>query len=484
MKKVMFNDQVKEKLISGVNLLADAVETTYGPNGRNVIIKHQGGIHITKDGATVATYVSSEDPAEEMAIDVIREVAKKTAKDVGDGTTTSIVLARALINEIKNEQDNPIEIQRKLQNDCQTIIKFLEDNKKDINSFEDIKKVAIISTNNYEKLGTLIAEAFNKVGKYGTVNIGESTGVEDTYEVTEGMQIESGYLSPFFINSDDNTCTLENVLVYISKDKIKENKDILDIADQAYEQRMSLLIVAPDIESTVQHTLLLNKQQGFESCCIKSPNTGYYRDIMIGDMQNILGSSMKCKKVVVTKDTTTFIGCNSDTDLTSVIESIEHKLQNNELSEPELLFHSKRLANYAGGICTIKVGGFSEVEIKEKKDRIEDAICATKAALTGGVLPGGGKALFEASHIPGLSYKTYLNTPQNIITKSIQSLVEERYSHPYKIWDGWNIKTKEFVDLYENGVIDPFLVTKTALENAVSAASLILTNGCSIIYDK
>ena len=484
MEKVMFNENVKEKLINGVNLLADAVKTTYGPNGQNVIIKHRGGIHITKDGATVATYVSTENPVEEMAIDVIREVAKKTAKDVGDGTTTSIVLAQALINEIKELDDNPIVIQRKLQEDCQKIIKYLEENKKEIDSFEDIKKVATISTNNDEKLGTLIADAFNKVGKYGVVSIGESTGIEDTYEVTEGMQIESGYLSPFFINSEDNTCTLENVLVYISKDKIKENKDILDIADEAYSKRLSLLVVAPDIDSTVQRTLLLNKQNGFESCCIKSPNTGYYRDIMIGDMKQILGPTSICQKVVITKDTTTFIGCQSNCDFKETIQGIENIIQRGNLSEPELLFQNKRLANFAGGICTIKVGGFSEVEIKEKKDRIEDAICATKAALEGGVLPGGGKALYEASYIPTLSYNKYLKTPQDIITKNIQSKVSERYSHPYKVWEGWNIKTGNFGDLYEEGVIDPFLVTKTALENAVSAASLILTNGCSIIYDK
>lgn len=479
MNKVMFNENVKDSLINGVNLIGSAVATTFGPNANNVIIKHKGGIHITKDGATVAAYVSSDNIEEQAAIDVIKEIAIKTAKDVGDGSTTSTILAKSIVNTFRDSKENTIETQRCLQDCCKLIIDYLQKNKKEISSFEDIKKVATISANNDPKLGQLIAEAFNKVGKYGVVNIGESTQVEDSYEITEGMQIESGYISPFFINTDNNTCELENVYVFLSEDKLKDLKQIIPEADKAIRERKSLLVIAPDIDTTIQRTLLLNKGNNLESCCIKSPNTGYYRDIMINDIKNVLGESMYCDKVIITKDNTTFIGCHSNIDNTKIITEIENKINNGNLSEQEIQFHSKRLANYAGGICTIKVGGFSEVEIKEKKDRVEDAICATKAALEGGVLPGGGIALLKAYNNIKAPIPVCFKAPFETLVKNSGLQFAPIINNDF--WDGYDFKNNKHGNMYELGVIDPFLVVKTALENAISAASLLLTNECLII---
>ena len=395
-------------------------------------------------------------------------------------TTTSVILTDSIVQILKDSTENPISIQRGLQQDCKKVIEYLESNKKDINTFDDIKKVASISANNDENLGTLIATAYEKVGKYGIVNIEESSQVEDSFEFVEGIQLESGYLSPFFINTDKNTCELENVLVFISQDKLKDSKQILEIAGEAIKQQKTLLIIAPEIDSNIQRILLLNRGQRLESCCIKSPNTGIYRDTIIKDLKFTLGSSMTCQKVIITKEDTTLIGCSSDSSNESIIEEIQRKLDGGALTEPELIFHKKRLANFLGGVCTIKVGGYSTVEIKEKKDRVEDAVCATKAALDGGVLPGGGRSLeFCANHCKDLKYlKPALLTPINILHKNAE--VDELYNDD-NIWIGHDLKNDKLVDMYDAGIVDPFLVTKTALENAISAASLILTNGCSIL---
>lgn len=477
MNDVIFNEQSKLHLVNGVEKIGEAVGTTFGPDGRNVIIKTKGGVHITKDGATVASYVTSSNEIEQTAIDVVRDVATKTAKDVGDGTTTATILTNAIVKQLKNSILNPIQIQRDLQKQCKLIVDYLEKNKKIIESFEDIKKVATVSANNDENIGTLVAEAYKKVGKYGIVNIEESTQVEDSYYIADGMQIESGYISPFFINTENNTCELENVLVYIADQKMKEMKQLLEVVEKAIGQQKSLLIIAPDIDTTLQRTLLLNKGEVLNSCCIKSPNTGLYRQIMIDDIKEMLGETMTCQKVIITKDDTTFIGCQ-DIDHSQTIQTIELKL-NSELTEPEQKFYAKRLANFKGGVCTIKVGGYSEVEIKEKKDRVEDAVCATRAALLGGILPGGGFALAHAENSLDLKYKDIITTPINILYNN--SGITEDYNISNDFWQGINFKTGEHGNMYEMGIVDPFLVTKTALENATSAATLILTNGCAII---
>lgn len=483
---VLFNEDAKTPLIEGVNLIGQSVATTFGPNGKNVIIKNMGGIHITKDGATVARYVNHKDPIVTMGIDVIRQIAVKTAKDVGDGTSTATILAQSIVNQLKDNTDHPIQIQRDLEEDVKKVIDYLESIKKEITSYEDLVKVATLSANNDETIGKLIADAYQKVGKEGVVNFEESNDITDSIVYTTGMQLDNGYASPYFINSDNNTCELENVYIAISNEKLTELKQILPYAEHALklgkelDRKMSMLVIAPKIESQIIKFLLLNNDQ-LSSCAIVTPNHGIYRDIILDDIKSILGDKLVCDKVEVSKDNTVLIGGNSiKEDVDKKIEDIRRKLNSKSLSEFEVLFHKKRLANLNGGIATIMVGGYSKVEIIEKKDRVEDAVAAVKAALDGGILPGGGVSLCRSS------FKTKLKYLNNIVTTPIKILAENSGSADNWVdtandWEGINYKTLEKGDMYEMGIIDPFLVTKTALTNAVSAASLILTNGCSIL---
>lgn len=482
MKNVIFNDDVKNSMLKGVQLISDAVGTTYGPNGRNVIIKTLGGIHITKDGMTVATNMVSDDPYEQMAMDVVTELSQKTAKDVGDGTTTCVLLTKAIVDAYKDVKDNPIGVQRMLQDQTKKVVAWLENKKKPVENFEDLVPVATVAANNDPKIGALIAEAYTNVGKYGIVNIEESQLCEDSCELHEGLQLDSGFASPFFINTQNNTCELENVLVYITQESIMKNADILPIAEKALQQQKSLLIIATNMETFIQEAFLKNAREHIlESCFVKMPHHGIYKDMFIDDLKRLLGSTMTCDKVIVSKSATTFIGCHTDCDNTKHIEEIEYKLKNPELSETEQRIYSKRLANFKGGICTIKVGGYSQTEIKEKKDRIEDAVCATKAALLHGTLPGGGVSLYRASQELDLddTFKKALQVP--LITLAKNSTVSINAIKDSDFETTIDFKKEKVGNAYKMGVIEPFQVTKVSLENAVTAASLILTSGCSII---
>lgn len=480
---VLFNENAKTPLIEGVNLIGNAVATTFGPNGKNVIIKNRSGIHITKDGATVAQYVNNEDPIVTMGIDVIRQIATKTAKDVGDGTTTATILAAAIVNQLKDNKDHPIQIQRDLEEDIKKVIDYLESIKKEVSSYEDLVKVATLSANNDKILGKLIADAYQKVGKEGVVNFEESNDITDSIIYTDGMQLDNGYYSPYFINSDNNTCELENVYITIINEKLTELKQITPYAEHAIQlgkeldRKMSMLVIAPKIESQIIKFLIMN-QDVLPSCAIISPNHAIYRDIVLDDIKSIIGTKMICDKVEISKDNTILIGGNSiKEEVNKKIEDIRRKLNSKSLSEFEVIFHKKRLANLAGGIATILVGGYSKVEIIEKKDRIEDAIAAVKAALDGGILPGGGISLLKASKLNLKYLNPIITTPFNELCINSNVLIIP----PENDWDGYDFKNQQYGNMYEMGIIDPFLVTKTALTNAVSAASLILTNGCSIL---
>lgn len=481
---VLFNENAKTPLIEGVNLIGNAVATTFGPNGKNVIIKNRSGIHITKDGATVAQYVNHEDPIVTMGIDVIKQIATKTAKDVGDGTTTATILAQAIVNELKDNNEHPIQIQRDLEEDVKKVIDYLESIKKEITSYEDLIKVATLSANNDENIGKLIAEAYQKVGKEGVVNFEESNDITDSIIYTTGMQLDNGYASPYFINSDNNTCELENVYIAISTEKLTELKQILPYAEHALklgkelDRKMSMLVIAPKIESQIIKFLLMNNEQ-LSSCAIVTPNHGIYRDIILDDIKSILGDKLICDKVEVSKDNTVLIGGSPiQSDVDKKIEEIRKKLNSKSLSEFEVIFHKKRLANLNGGIATILIGGYSKVEIIEKKDRVEDAVAAVRAALDGGVLPGGGVSLLRASKLDLKYLWKIITRPFDELSLNSNVLITTVNKDD---WQGFNFKTMQEGDMYEMGIIDPFLVTKTALTNAVSAASLILTNGCSIL---
>jgi chaperonin GroEL len=484
MENILFNENAQSALIKGVNLIGEAVSTTFGPNGRNVIIKGSSNIYITKDGATVARYVEDNNPFVNAGIDLIKGIATKTATDVGDGTTTATILAQSLINSLKGKKENPITISRELEKEVKTVIEYLEKNKKTITSVEDLIKVATISTNNDVELGKLIAETYFKVTKDGVVNVEDSQDANNSVVFSQGIKLETGYNSPYFINTNKNTCELENVIVGIFRIPLTEIKEIDEICGKAIRDKKSLLLIAPKIDSTILRTLIQNNSSGnLKSCYIPSPGHGIYRETLLCDIENIMGETMLCDKVIVSKDNTILIGTNNKNQeiIDANVDNIKKTISNSNV-EFDINFNRKRLANYIGGIATIFVGGFSQIEIQEKKDRIEDALCAVKAAMNEGILPGGGMALLRASLKLELKYLTeILKKPNQLLQIGVDISEENSWLDLSNFWEGINLKTSEKGNMYEMGIVDPFLVTKIALENAVSVASLILTNGCAII---
>ena len=460
-ENVKFDKEARDKIIQGVELATKAVSTTYGPNGFNVLYKYMTSLKSTKDGASVIQIVNDPDPFIQMGIDVIKEASVKTAKTVGDGSTTVAILANAIIQEFK-DNPTPIQLCRELRKECEDIDKQLSLKKQIISDKSDLLKVATLSANNDSIIGNIIAEAFDKVGKDGLVTFQESNDVKDKIEYSKGFRIDNGYESPYFVNNSKNECVLEDVIIYISDTKLEESKEIHDLAGKAYKENKGLLLIAPEFDSALTMFLVRNLfnsdgTQRLKSCMVISPNFGAMRDIIIEDMKILFNTEMHCDKVIISKDNTTFIGYNPDQiKLKNRIESVREIIKENNISEIELNFHKKRLANFTSGMATIYVGGYSQVEMKERLDRYEDAIMATQCALDGGVLPGGGTALNEVS---GNLLKNILKIPLQIL----------------------NTKIKTSKDAFENNVIEPYLVVKTTLENAISVASTILTTNCVIL---
>lgn len=484
MTNILFNEDAKNSLIEGVNLIGDAVKTTFGPNGKNVIIKGSSGLYITKDGATVARYVASDNPFIDSGVELIKGIATKTATDVGDGTTTATILAQALVNSLKDCKDNPITVARDLEKEVKLVIEYLEQNKRTIDNLEDLIKVATVSTNNDEELGKLVAETYHKVTKDGVVNVEDSQDINTHVVFSQGAKIESGYLSPFFINSPKGICELENTYVAIFRTPLNDVKEITPACEKAIRLKKSLLIIAPKIDSSIVRTLIINKDSGnLKSCCIPCPGHGIYRDNLLNDIENILGEEMFCEKVIISKDITTIIGGTSkEENILNTISNLKETIASKNLSEFEINFAKKRLANYIGGIATIKVGGYSPVEIQEKKDRLDDAIGSVKAAMENGILPGGGISLWRSAIRLDLKYlKPILIIPLNLLQGNTFLEEDSNWLDVSNFWEGINFKTQVKGNMYEMGIVDPFLVTKIALENAVSVASLILTNGCAIV---
>ena len=460
---VLFGKDCQDKVIEGVNLCANAVAATFGPNGRNTLIRTNGGLLITKDGYHTAMMVNDPDPFVTMGIDIIQNICKKTAKDAADGTSSSAIMAQAIINKYRNS-DNPIKTLRTLQGFTSKVIKELEKKKKTITGYNDLVKVATVSANNDSEIGKLVADTFQHVGKEGIVTFQESEDVKDHVDYSEGFRIDNGYSSPYFINTPKGNCELENVKVYISDTKMDEVKKVIELADNAVKSKQSLLLIAPEFASEILVFLSQNLEL-LKSCTVLSPNHRNYREIMLKDMRALLGESSSCKKVIITKENTTFLGCESNVEeVDKRINDLRLLLAENNLPEYDYAFHKKRLANFTAGIATIYVGGYSKVEMRERYDRVEDAVGATYGALQSGVLAGGGTSLAEVFTNKKVSpefaeFLDVLKTPQHLL----------------------HTEGKSTKDMYKEGIIEPFLVTKTVLENAISTASLVLTADVAIL---
>ena len=515
-KIIEFGPEARRQLVSGIDKLADAVVATLGPNGRNVVISNsQGYPQSTKDGVTVAKSISLSDNVEEVGVQMVKQAAIKTADVAGDGTTTSTLLAREMVKaglQHLNNGANAVEIKRGIDTAIKSVVDTLRTNSEDISSEDQLEQVATISANNDEEVGKLIATAMNKVGREGVVTIEESKTGETYLETVEGMQFDRGYKSHYFVTDNNSmSCTLEDTLVLMTDKKITTVKELLPILEAVSAQNKSLLIVAEDIDSEALATLIVNKMRGtIKVCAVKAPDFGDRRRLILEDMAILTGGQVfstekgmkldkfswdwfgKARLVTVTKDETTIVdGRGESGSIQARIEALQQQIEKSASSfEQEKL--QERLAKFTGGVAIVHVGGMTETEMKEKKDRVDDALHATKAALEEGIIPGGGAALIYARESINRSnigaeivYQACGKPFETILTNAGYSSTEAQMLglklDSTDHWIGYNLKTETMVNMKEAGIIDPAKVARTALENAASVAGTILLTECVIV---
>jgi chaperonin GroEL len=523
-KVIEFGPEGRKKLVNGIDKLADAVVSTLGPNGRNVVIANGGIPQSTKDGVTVAKSISLSDNVENVGVEMVKQAAIKTADNAGDGTTTSTLLAREMVkaglSHLSNGA-NAVEIKRDIDRAVKQVVNSIRTNSEDISSEEQLEQVATISANNDPEVGKLIATAMNKVGREGIVTIEESKTGETYLETVEGMQFDRGYKSHYFVTDNNSmTCYLEDTLILMTDKKISQVKELLPILEAVSNQNKSLLIVAEDVDSEALAALIVNKMRGtIKVAAVKAPDFGDRRRLILEDMAVLTGGQvvspdkgMKLDKfswdwfgqsrlVTVTKDETTIVdGRGGADEIQTRIEEIQQQIEKSTSSfEKEKL--QERLAKFVGGVAIIHVGGFTEAEMKEKKDRVDDALHATKAAIEEGIVPGGGSALLyareEITTTEGESgigsrivYQACSKPFSQILTNAgyseAQSLILAdtlTNSGDEDVWTGYNLETESMVNMKEAGIIDPAKVTRTALENAASVAGTILLTECVVVDD-
>jgi len=517
-KIVRFSQEAREKILRGVNVLADAVTVTLGPKGRNVVLdKSFGAPNVTKDGVTVAKEIELEDKFENMGAQMVKEVASKTSDVAGDGTTTATVLARAIYTEgikMVAAGHDPMSLKRGIDRAVETISSELKSLSKPTKDRKEIAQVGTISANNDSTIGEIIAEAMEKVGKEGVITVEEARGLETQLEVVEGMQFDRGYLSPYFVTDPERMeARLEDAYILIQEKKISSMKDLLPILEAIAKSGKPLLIIAEDIEGEALATLVVNKIRGTLACAaVKAPGFGDRRKAMLEDIATLTGGSMiaeelgvklesvqlnqlgRAKRIVVDKDNTTIIdGAGKRADIEGRIKQIRAQIDETT-SDYDREKLQERLAKLVGGVAVIRVGAATEVEMKEKKARVEDALHATRAAVEEGVVPGGGVALLRASSaLENVRAGEHEKVGIGIIRKAVEgpawwiaqnagwegSVVVDKIRNNKGAF-GFNAGTEEFEDLMKAGIIDPTKVVRTALQNAASVAALLLTTECMV----
>ena len=522
-KQLKFDVAARESLMKGVDKLANAVKVTLGPKGRNVMIaKAFGAPNVTKDGVSVAKEVELEDAYENLGAQMAKEVANKTSDAAGDGTTTATVLAQAITREgLKNVAAgaNPMDIKRGMDAAVEAVIKEIGKMAVKINGKEHIAQVATISANNDPEIGELLANAMEKVGNDGVITIEESKTAETILDVVEGMQFDRGYLSPYFVtNTDSMEVSLENPYILLYDKKISTMKDLLPMLEHVAKQGKSLLIIAEDVDGEALATLVVNKMRGtLKVAAVKAPGFGDRRKAMLEDIAILTGGMLvsedtgakledapvtvlgKAKSITITKDNTTIVeGAGDAASIKARIGQIKKQIEatTSDYDREKL---QERLAKLAGGVAVIKVGAATEVEMKEKKDRVDDAMHATRAAVEEGIVPGGGVALIRAEKaIDALKFdnadqKTGAAIIRRAIEEPLRQIVQNAGLEGSVVVNkvkegkdafGYNAKTDSYEDLIKAGVIDPAKVTRTALKNASSIASMILTTDCVITEKK
>ena len=523
-KDIKFNIQAREELKKGVDALADAVKVTLGPKGRNVIIEKKfGAPHITKDGVTVAREIELDDPFQNMGAQLVKEVASKTGDQAGDGTTTATVLAQSIVNVgLKNVAAgaNPMDLKRGIDKAVSCVIEGLKAQSQEVgDDIDKIENVARVSANNDEEIGALIAEAMKKVKKEGVITVEEAKGTETTVDVVEGMQFDRGYISPYFVtNGEKMECEMDSPYILLYDKKISNLKDILPILEAVAQSGRPLLIIAEDVDNEALATLVVNRIRGsLKICAVKAPGFGDRRKEMLEDIAVLTGGTViseikgmqiqqatvedlgTAEKVTVNKDNTTIVnGAGSKDAIANRINQIKAQIETTTSNyDKEKL--QERLAKLAGGVAVLYIGAPSEVEMKEKKDRVDDALSATRAAIAEGIVPGGGVAYMRC--LPKLDELKGDNDDENtgiaIIRRAIEEPLRQIVENAgvegavivQKVKEGsgdygYNARTDTFEHFFATGVIDPAKVTRVALENAASIAGMFLTTECVIAEKK
>jgi len=514
-KEIIFNTNAREKLKKGVDELADAVKVTLGPKGRNVVIEKKFGVpQVTKDGVTVAKEVDLVDKFENIGAQMVKEVASKTSDDAGDGTTTATVLTQSIVSVgLKNVTAgaNPMDLKRGIEKAVSTVVKNLQKQSKNVgDDFSKIEQVAAISANNDHEIGKLIADAMSKVNKEGVITVEESKGTETTVEVVEGMQFDRGYISAYFVTDTEKMeSVLENPYILIYDKKISVMKDLLPLLESAVQSGRPLLIIAEDIEGEALATLVVNRLRGsLKIAAVKAPGFGDRRKEMLQDIAILTGGTViseetgmklesatldmlgTAEKVTVDKENTTIVNGAGEKDLIQGrVKQIKAQIETTT-SDYDREKLQERLAKLAGGVAVLYVGAASEIEMKEKKDRVDDALSATRAAVEEGIIPGGGvsyiRALESLKNLKGnnADQNTGINIVRRALEEPLRRIVENAGLEGSVVVQevskgkgdyGFNARTETYENLYETGVIDPTKVARIALENAASVAGMILT---------
>lgn len=521
-KKIFFDASAREKLKSGVDILADAVKVTLGPKGRNVILdKKFGSPAVTKDGVTVAKDIELKDPIENMGAQLVKEVASKTADSAGDGTTTSVVLTQAIFTTgIKSvvAGANPMDLKRGIDKGVKAVVEHLKGQSRAITNNSEIAQVATISANSDETIGTMIADAMDKVGKDGVITVEEAKGTETEVKTVEGMQFDRGYLSPYFVtNTDKMEAELDRPYVLIYDKKISSMKEMLPVLEQTAQTGRPLLIIAEDVDGEALATLVVNKIRGaLKVAAVKAPGFGDRRKAMLEDIAVLTGGTViseeqgyklesatleylgQADKIHIDKENTTIVnGKGTKEAITARINQIKSQMENTT-SDYDREKLQERLAKLSGGVAILYIGAATEVEMKEKKDRVDDALHATRAAVEEGIVPGGGVALVRA--IEALDKVSTSNEDEKIGVNIIRIALEaplrtivfnaggEGSVVIQKVKEGWddfgyNAREDKYEQMFAAGIIDPTKVTRLALENSASIAGLLLTTNCVIADD-
>lgn len=523
-KQIIFNTEAREQLKKGVDQLADAVKVTLGPKGRNVIIEKKfGAPHITKDGVTVAKEIELPDPYQNMGAQLVKEVASKTGDDAGDGTTTATILAQSIVSVgFKNVTAgaNPMDLKRGIDKAVKIVVDAIGEQAEEVgDSFDKIESVARISANNDPEIGALIAEAMKKVNKEGVITVEEAKGIETHVDMVEGMQFDRGYISPYFVtNTEKMECEMDNPYVLIYDKKISSLKELLPILEPAVQSGRPLLIISEDVDSEALATLVVNRlRASLKICAVKAPGFGDRRKEMLEDIAILTGGIVitedkgiklegatlemlgTAEKITVNKDNTTVVNGGGDKEaIKARIGQLKGQMETTT-SDYDKEKLQERLAKLSGGVAVLYVGAASEVEMKEKKDRVDDALSATRAAIEEGTVPGGGVAYIRAqAALEGVVgenddetigieiVKRAIEEPLRIIVANAgkEGAVVVQKVREGKGGFGYNARTDTYEDLTQTGVIDPAKVTRVALENAASVAGLFLTTECVIAEEK